>query len=118
MVLVLDEAEAIHELDLRNLAGAMGVEVVLNIGLGSYNQKIRSAMPIPGFHAWPAPVLLKSGALHDLSQSKKRSAPAGHASYSIGGPVLTSARQVPQIEARVRDGRLLVRLRHLGGCGG
>lgn len=34
-VLVLDEAEAIHELDLGNLAGAMGVEVVLNIGLGS-----------------------------------------------------------------------------------
>jgi hypothetical protein len=35
VVLVLDEAEAIHELDLGNLAGAMGVEVVLNIGLGS-----------------------------------------------------------------------------------
>ena len=36
-VFVLDEAEAIHELDLGNLAGAMGVEVVLNIGLGSYS---------------------------------------------------------------------------------
>ena len=36
-VFVLDEAEAIHELNLGNLAGAMGVEVVLNIGLGSYS---------------------------------------------------------------------------------
>lgn len=36
-VFVLDKAEAIHELDLGNLTGAMGVEVVLNIGLGSYN---------------------------------------------------------------------------------
>jgi len=34
-VFVLNEAEAIHELDLGNLACAMGVEVVLNIGLGS-----------------------------------------------------------------------------------
>lgn len=33
-ILVLDEAEPIHELDLGNLAGAMAVEVVLNIGLG------------------------------------------------------------------------------------
>lgn len=35
-VAVLDEAEAIHELDLSDLTGAMGLEVVLNIGLGSY----------------------------------------------------------------------------------
>ncbi len=34
-ILVLDKAEAIHELDLGNLAGAMGVEMVLDIGLGS-----------------------------------------------------------------------------------
>lgn len=34
-IFVLDEAKAVHELDLGNLAGAMGVEVVLNIGLGS-----------------------------------------------------------------------------------
>lgn len=47
MVFVLDEPEAVHELDLGNLAGAMGVEVVLNIGLGSYNHKIRLAMPCP-----------------------------------------------------------------------
>ena len=33
-VFVLDEAEAIHELDLGNLAGAMGVEVILDISLG------------------------------------------------------------------------------------
>jgi len=38
-VLVLDEAEAIHEFDLSNLAGAMGVEVVLNVGLGSYSTR-------------------------------------------------------------------------------
>ena len=34
VVFVLDESEAVHELDLGNLAGAMGVEMVLNIGLG------------------------------------------------------------------------------------
>ena len=34
-VLVLDEAEAVHELNFHDLPGAMGVEVVLNIGLGS-----------------------------------------------------------------------------------
>ena len=34
-VLVLDETEAIHELNLSDLASAMGVEMVLNIGLGS-----------------------------------------------------------------------------------
>ena len=44
-VLVLDEAEAIHELDLRNFAGAMGVEVILNIGLCSYIHMVQSAMP-------------------------------------------------------------------------
>ena len=44
-VFVLNKAEAIHELDLGNLTGAMGVEVVLNIGLGSYNHTVQSAMP-------------------------------------------------------------------------
>lgn len=34
-IFVFDEAKAIHELDFGDLAGAMGVEVVLNIGLGS-----------------------------------------------------------------------------------
>ena len=34
-VLVLDEPEAIHQLDLHDLTGAMGVEVILDIGLGS-----------------------------------------------------------------------------------
>jgi len=34
-ILVLDEAEAIHQLDLGDFTGAMSVEVVLNIGLGS-----------------------------------------------------------------------------------
>ena len=34
-ILVLNKAEAIHELDLGDFTGAMGVEVVLNIGLGS-----------------------------------------------------------------------------------
>ena len=33
-VLVLDEAEAVHELDLGDLTGSMAGEVVLNIGLG------------------------------------------------------------------------------------
>lgn len=36
-ILVLNEAEAIHELDFGYLPGAMGVEMILNIGLGSYS---------------------------------------------------------------------------------
>ena len=34
-VLVLDEAEAVHELDLRDLAGSMCGEVLLDVTLGS-----------------------------------------------------------------------------------
>lgn len=33
-ILVLDEAEAVHELDLGDLASAMGCKVAFNIGLG------------------------------------------------------------------------------------
>ena len=44
-VLVLDEPEAIHEFNLRDFAGAMGVEVVLNIGLGSYIHTVQLALP-------------------------------------------------------------------------
>ena len=39
-VLVLDEAEAIHELDLGDLASAMGREMGLDIGLGGIAGKI------------------------------------------------------------------------------
>ena len=46
LILVFDEAEAIHELDLGNLAGAMGVEMVLNVRLGSYIQTVQLAMPV------------------------------------------------------------------------
>ena len=38
-IFVLDEAKAIHETALGDLASAMGVEVVLNIGLGSYSAR-------------------------------------------------------------------------------
>ena len=51
VVFVLDEAEAIHELDLGNLAGAMGVEVVLNIGLGSCS-KSGQRCQVSGSGAW------------------------------------------------------------------
>ena len=44
-VLVLNETEAIHELNLGDLAGAMGVEVVLNIGLSSYIHMVQLALP-------------------------------------------------------------------------
>ena len=44
-IFVLDKAEAIHELDFGNLARAMGVEVVLNIGLGSCKYTVQLAMP-------------------------------------------------------------------------
>jgi len=42
-IFVLDEAKAIHELNLGDLASAMGVEVILNIGLGSYVNTVQSA---------------------------------------------------------------------------
>lgn len=61
-VFVLDKAEAIHKLNLGNLAGAMGVEVVLNIGLGSYNHKVQSASQVSTIQ------LLDSAVMH-LSQS-------------------------------------------------
>jgi hypothetical protein len=35
-ILILDEGETIHELHLGDLSGAMGSEVVLDVGLGSY----------------------------------------------------------------------------------
>lgn len=38
-IFVLDEAKAVHKLDLGDLASAMSVEVVLNIGLGSYSAR-------------------------------------------------------------------------------
>lgn len=44
-IFVLDEAKAIHELDLGNLAGAMGVEVVLNVGLGSIAWEVPEIEP-------------------------------------------------------------------------
>jgi hypothetical protein len=37
-ILVLDEAEAVHELDLGDLTGAMFREVSLDIGLGSWGR--------------------------------------------------------------------------------
>jgi hypothetical protein len=38
-IFVLDKAESVHKLDLGDLASAMGVEVVLNVGLGSYSAR-------------------------------------------------------------------------------
>ena len=38
-IFVLNKAKAVHKLDLGDLASAMGVEVVLNIGLGSYSAR-------------------------------------------------------------------------------
>lgn len=35
-ILVLDEAKAIHEFDLRDLARAMAIEVIFNILFGSW----------------------------------------------------------------------------------
>lgn len=35
-ITVLDETKAVHELDLRNLAGAMLLEMFFDVGLGSY----------------------------------------------------------------------------------
>lgn len=41
-ILVLDESEAIHELDLGDLSSAMGVEMRLDVCLGSYQMVSRS----------------------------------------------------------------------------
>jgi hypothetical protein len=38
-IFVLNKAKAVHKLDLGDLASAMGVEVVLNVGLGSYSAR-------------------------------------------------------------------------------
>lgn len=57
-ILVLDEAEAIHELDLGDFAGAMGVEVVLNVGLGSCSTVPGQRCPgraVAGCESAPAP---------------------------------------------------------------
>ena len=45
-ILVLDETEAIHELDLGDLASAMRGEVRLDIGLGSWCRQHRQALPV------------------------------------------------------------------------
>lgn len=49
-VLVLDETEAVHKLDLGNLSGAMGREVRLNIGLGRWGgrQCLRGVVGLRG----------------------------------------------------------------------
>lgn len=39
-VLVLDEAKTVHELDLSDLAGAMGLEVALDFRLGGIAGKV------------------------------------------------------------------------------
>jgi hypothetical protein len=39
-ILVLDEAEAVHEFDLGDLSGAMGIEVGLDISLGSIAREV------------------------------------------------------------------------------
>jgi len=42
-ILVLDETESVHELDLGDLASAMGGKMGLNIGLGSCRQQSGAA---------------------------------------------------------------------------
>ena len=39
-ILVFDESEAIHELDLGDLSGAMSVEVGLDISLGGWERSV------------------------------------------------------------------------------
>lgn len=41
-ILVLNEAEPIHELDFSDLASAMGAEVSLNVGLGDFGKGERA----------------------------------------------------------------------------
>lgn len=49
-ILILNEAEAIHELDLRDLAGAMGTEVSLDLGLGDFALGNRVSVAIQKKH--------------------------------------------------------------------
>ena len=43
-VLVLDEAESVHQLDLGDLAGAMAGKVSLDVGLGSFGRGKRRSV--------------------------------------------------------------------------
>lgn len=49
-ILVLDEAEAVHELDLRDLAGAMGAEVSLDLSLSDLIFGVRVSVAIQKKH--------------------------------------------------------------------
>lgn len=49
-ILIFDEAEAIHELDLRDLAGAMGTEVSLDLGLGDFEWEERVSVAVQKKH--------------------------------------------------------------------
>ena len=40
-ILVLDESEAIHELDLGDLSGAMSIEMGLDISFGGWGRSVR-----------------------------------------------------------------------------
>lgn len=48
-VLVLDEAEAVHELDLGDLAGAMGAKVARDILLGGLSGQVAQIEPCRGY---------------------------------------------------------------------
>jgi len=47
-ILILNETEAVHELDLGDLSGAMSVEVALDICLGCIARKIAQIEPCRG----------------------------------------------------------------------
>lgn len=99
-ILVLNETEAIHELDLGYFAGSMGSEVSLDIGLGSYrkssSQRLhRFQVVLRLWRAW-----------------FRGSFPRGW--RSLDGSLRTSAREIPQVEAGGRhlghDGQALIRI--------
>jgi hypothetical protein len=46
-VLILDESEAVHQLDLSDLAGSMGLEVSLYVGLGGCGQVSQQSTRFP-----------------------------------------------------------------------
>jgi hypothetical protein len=48
-VLVLDETEAVHELDLSDLASAMGLEVALDVCLGGIAREVAQVEARAGY---------------------------------------------------------------------
>lgn len=76
-VLVLDEAEAIHELDLGDLAGAMAGKVSLDVGLGSFEREWSVSINVSSTWVACEKAAWVSGRRKTLRRAAGRPGPAG-----------------------------------------